>query len=70
MDGNHNPDFGNERCSDTEAGNSLWEVCNHITTGADDYWRVMMFSITIANSICASCMFVQNGETTTTTYVL
>ena len=36
---------------------------------ADDYWRVVnMFSITVANSICASGMFVHNGETTTTTY--
>ena len=37
-----------------------------ITTRADDYWReVNMFSITVENSLCASGMFVHDGQTTT-----
>lgn len=75
MDGNHNPYFANESCSETEAGSSSWEVdlgakfyvtSVTVTTRADDYWReVNMFSITVATSLCASGMFVHNGETTT-----
>lgn len=75
MDGNPNPYFGNDSCSETDAGSSWWEVdlgtefyvtSVTITTRADDYWReANMFSIMVESSLCASDMFEHNGETTT-----
>ncbi|CAB4026169.1 Hypothetical predicted protein, partial [Paramuricea clavata] len=79
VDGNRNPYFGNDSCSETAVGSSSWEVnlgttiyvtSVTITTRADDYWReVNKFSITVLNggenSLCASGMFQHDGGTTT-----
>jgi hypothetical protein len=79
VDGNRNPYFGNDSCSETALGSSSWEVdlgttiyvtSVTITTRADDYWRELnKFSITVLNgvenSLCASGMFQHDGETTT-----
>ena len=77
VDGNRDPYFGNNSCSETETATdgSYWEVdlgteiyvtSVTITTRADDYWREgNRFSITVGNVLCASGQFVHDGKTTT-----
>ena len=80
VDGNRNPYFGNNSCSETTAiTGPSWEVeleteiyvtSVTITTRVDDYWRERnRFSITVLNNVenalCARSIQVHNGETTT-----
>ena len=80
VDGNRNPYFGNNSCSETNSDGGLsWEVdlgtdvyvtSVTITTRADDYWleRNNFFIKVLDTSgdrLCASGWLVHNGETTT-----
>ncbi|XP_028409028.1 uncharacterized protein LOC114531613 isoform X2 [Dendronephthya gigantea] len=80
VDGNRNPYFGNNSCSETNTHNDVfWKVdlgtevyvtSVTITTRADDYWLAKNnFSIQVLDAsgtrLCASGLFAHNGESTT-----